>query len=240
VKSSDRAANRPNLTRAQPLSHTPTPLARATLHTPTQGEKSARALDLTRHLISFNSADYTAWQWRWRCVRELGNDLAEERQLTECVGALFWEGGRRGGFGGKPARDLGVGFVAAHAGLWVCPPPDAGRLPTSLSPTTYRPSSPSSCHATPTHRRVADDSTKNYQLWNHRAKIAAALGPSGAAGELEFAAQALRADEKNYHAWAHRQVGRRLAWGAVGVGACWGWVLRVGLVGSARWFVGRG
>jgi hypothetical protein len=56
-------------------------------------------------------------------------------------------------------------------------------------------------------RAVARDSAKNYQLWNHRAKVAAALGPGGAAGELAFAARFLDADEKNYHAWAHRQVG---------------------------------
>jgi hypothetical protein len=48
-----------------------------------QGEKSARALDLTRHLIAFNSADYTAWEWRWECVVALGGDLAEESALTE-------------------------------------------------------------------------------------------------------------------------------------------------------------
>jgi hypothetical protein len=48
-----------------------------------QGEMSARVLDLTRHLIAFNGADYTAWQWRWRCVVEMGADLAEEQQLTE-------------------------------------------------------------------------------------------------------------------------------------------------------------
>lgn len=47
------------------------------------GEKSARALDLTRAVISYNSADYTAWEWRWRCVVALGTDLEEERQLTQ-------------------------------------------------------------------------------------------------------------------------------------------------------------
>lgn len=53
---------------------------------------------------------------------------------------------------------------------------------------------------------MGEESAKNYQLWNHRAKIAAARGPAAAAGELAFAARALGADEKNYHAWAHRQV----------------------------------
>ena len=37
-------------------------------------------------------------------------------------------------------------------------------------------------------RRVAEDSIKNYQLWNHRRKIALALGPEAAAQELQFCA----------------------------------------------------
>lgn len=65
---------------------------------------------------------------------------------------------------------------------------------------------------------------KNYQLWNHRAKIIAeAVGEGGggagggsdgtskaaaikrvAEGELSFASAALAADAKNYHAWSHR------------------------------------
>lgn len=54
--------------------------------------------------------------------------------------------------------------------------------------------------------QVAEDSIKNYQLWNHRRKIALALGPAAAEQELQFCAEALDADSKNYHAWAHRQV----------------------------------
>jgi hypothetical protein len=46
---------------------------------------------------------------------------------------------------------------------------------------------------------------KNYQLWNHRRKCALALGPVAADRELSVADQALAEDEKNYHAWAHRQ-----------------------------------
>ena len=68
-------------------------------------------------------------------------------------------------------------------------------------------------------RRVAQDSAKNYQLWNHRAKLAVARGAGGAAEELAFAAAAIDLDEKNYHAWAHRQVGprsNRLRLGACG------------------------
>lgn len=37
-------------------------------------------------------------------------------------------------------------------------------------------------------RRIAEDSIKNYQLWNHRRKIALALGPAAAEAELQFCA----------------------------------------------------
>lgn len=62
---------------------TPHALVAARRTTRAQGEKSARALELTRHLISFNGADYTAWQWRWQCVQALGGDVDEEMALTE-------------------------------------------------------------------------------------------------------------------------------------------------------------
>ncbi len=55
------------------------------------------------------------------------------------------------------------------------------------------------------HRRIAQENVKNYQLWNHRRKLAAAQGLSAAARELAFAHSAIEEDSKNYHAWAHRQ-----------------------------------
>ncbi len=61
-------------------------------------------------------------------------------------------------------------------------------------------------------RRVATSSPKNYQLWNHRRKLAAycveCMGKdvSGVlATELEFTTACLEVDAKNYHAWGHRQ-----------------------------------
>lgn len=41
-------------------------------------------------------------------------------------------------------------------------------------------------------RQVAEDSIKNYQLWNHRRKIALALGPAAAEQELQFCTGELR------------------------------------------------
>eukprot|EP00878_Enallax_costatus_P012747 GHUV01013311.1.p1 GENE.GHUV01013311.1~~GHUV01013311.1.p1 ORF type:complete len:222 (+),score=64.47 GHUV01013311.1:601-1266(+) len=55
-------------------------------------------------------------------------------------------------------------------------------------------------------KQVADESAKNYQLWNHRRKLAKALGADSTEAELRFCTDAVDADSKNYHAWAHRQV----------------------------------
>jgi len=54
----------------------------------------------------------------------------------------------------------------------------------------------------------AEENAKNYQLWNHRRLVAAALGArdgrAAGAREDSFTAAVLADDAKNYHAWAHR------------------------------------
>jgi hypothetical protein len=41
-------------------------------------------------------------------------------------------------------------------------------------------------------RRIASDSAKNYQLWNHQRKLAKALGGDATQRELDFCKSALR------------------------------------------------
>lgn len=53
---------------------------------------------------------------------------------------------------------------------------------------------------------IAQHSGKNYQLWNHRRRLAMQMGRQNAKRELEFASSFLEVDQKNYHIWAHRQV----------------------------------
>lgn len=52
---------------------------------------------------------------------------------------------------------------------------------------------------------VATENPKNYQLWNHKRKVALKRGESHLRDELDFASACLEHDAKNYHAWAHRQ-----------------------------------
>lgn len=48
-----------------------------------QGEKSERVLELTADMISSNSADYTAWKYRWDTLTALKSDLQRECTFTE-------------------------------------------------------------------------------------------------------------------------------------------------------------
>ena len=48
-----------------------------------RNETSVRALHLTADVIEHNSANYTAWYYRRRCLKELGIDLEEERIFTD-------------------------------------------------------------------------------------------------------------------------------------------------------------
>lgn len=98
-----------------------------------------------------NAAEYSAWEWRWRCFVVLDAKAgAGQGKLVEMERSLM--------------------------------------------------------------RRVATASPKNYQLWNHRRKLAMYcaedLGKEAAvvlADELEFTRACLEVDAKNYHAWGHRQ-----------------------------------
>ena len=47
-----------------------------------QGEKTQRVLELTADVIAANSANYTAWQYRWQVLQELGADLTQEYEFT--------------------------------------------------------------------------------------------------------------------------------------------------------------
>ena len=99
-------------------------------------------------IVHVNSADYSAWAWRWKCFL----------YMSESGG-----------------RDL-----------------------------VY--------YEKEMMRSVVTANPKNYQLWNHRRKLAVYQGSSCLQEELSFTKGCLEFDAKNYHVWAHRQSLLRL-WG---------------------------
>ena len=42
------------------------------------GEKSERVLQLTQAILAINAANYTVWQYRRECLREMNSDLSAE------------------------------------------------------------------------------------------------------------------------------------------------------------------
>ncbi|KAK9864909.1 hypothetical protein WJX84_000659 [Apatococcus fuscideae] len=99
------------------------------------GETSHRALWISAEAIKLSSANYSAWDWHWRCWEACGHQAEPELQLMQ---------------------------------------------------------------------QIASDNPKNYQLWNFRRRFAVHRGAAYALEEMEFAADCLRVDAKNYHAWGHR------------------------------------
>lgn len=97
-------------------------------------------------IVHVNSADYSAWEWRWRCFLHMTREKSRE-------------------------------YIHYEKEMM---------------------------------RSVATSNPKNYQLWNHRRKLAVFQGSSCLKEELEFTAGCLEFDAKNYHAWAHRQALLRL------------------------------
>lgn len=108
----------------------------------THKEVSERMYHLSGSVIlHVNSADYSAWEWRWKCFVHMSD--SDERDF------VYYE------------KEM--------------------------------------------MRSVATANPKNYQLWNHRRKLAMFQGPSCLKEECTFTAACLEFDAKNYHAWAHRQ-----------------------------------
>jgi len=141
-----------------------------------QGEHSERVLQLTAELIESNSADYTAWQYRWETLMKLQADLTLEYQFTQYVAI--------------PCNHHMPLFKGQHT--------HAAAEATAYFPTALLIIALSSSGITVitgwgnvfccVSRRIAEESAKNYQLWNHRRKLANALGPSTAQLELQFCA----------------------------------------------------
>uniref|UniRef100_A0A061RT46 Protein farnesyltransferase/geranylgeranyltransferase type-1 subunit alpha n=1 Tax=Tetraselmis sp. GSL018 TaxID=582737 RepID=A0A061RT46_9CHLO len=140
------------------------------------GERSKRVLDLTEALIYVNSANYTAWDLRWKCLCQLVEDgdtdaFEREMEFMEDIAASnaknyqLWNHRRKCALAiGPDARETELEFTAA----------------------------------------VLEDDAKNYHAWSHRQAIVRAHGLWDE--EDAFTLELIGRDVYNNSAWNERMV----------------------------------
>eukprot|EP00928_Gymnodinium_smaydae_P054601 TRINITY_DN38348_c0_g1_i1.p1 TRINITY_DN38348_c0_g1~~TRINITY_DN38348_c0_g1_i1.p1 ORF type:complete len:334 (-),score=54.37 TRINITY_DN38348_c0_g1_i1:30-1031(-) len=152
-----------------------------------KGEYSQRALKLTGDVIEHNSANYTAWYYRRRCLEELGTDLNEEVEFTD-----------------KWSRDCPKNYQVWYHRRWLIgalaeqvraskPAEEAERTVKELARKELE------CHL---DCMQVNDDYKNYNGWSHRQFIVSKFDMWD--GELDFVEDLLRDDIRNNSAWNHR------------------------------------
>jgi protein farnesyltransferase/geranylgeranyltransferase type-1 subunit alpha len=152
------------------------------------GEFSERALEITQAVIQQNSANYTAWYYRRRCLKALSSDLCEEMNFTD-----------------KWARDCPKNYQVWYHRRWLitemaeefkrkAPSPEAAA--TEIKELAER--------ELEYHMDVMENNEdfKNYNGWSHRHFIAQKFNSWDK--ELDFVDELLRFDIRNNSAWNHR------------------------------------
>mmetsp|Transcript_132363 Transcript_132363/g.283045 ORF Transcript_132363/g.283045 Transcript_132363/m.283045 type:complete len:341 (-) Transcript_132363:74-1096(-) len=160
-------------------------------------EYSERALRLTADVIEHNSANYTAWYYRRRCLKELGSDLEIEL-----------------GFADKWARDCPKNYQVWYHRRW---------LITEMAEERQRKAESKEVadealnflaeRELDYHFDVmqVNDDYKNYNGWSHRQFIVQKFGLWSK--EMAFVEDLLRDDIRNNSAWNHRHtVVRNTCW----------------------------
>mmetsp|Transcript_85653 Transcript_85653/g.277429 ORF Transcript_85653/g.277429 Transcript_85653/m.277429 type:complete len:339 (-) Transcript_85653:179-1195(-) len=153
-----------------------------------RNEFSERALQLTADVIDHNSANYTAWYYRRRCLKELGADLVAEHIFTD-----------------KWSRDCPKNYQVWYHRRWL--------VTEMASELRSKSSSPEDAEAE--IRALAEreleyhldtmqvnDDYKNYNGWSHRQFIVHKFGLWDK--EMAFVTDLLRDDVRNNSAWNHR------------------------------------
>ncbi|CAE6936514.1 FTA [Symbiodinium sp. CCMP2456] len=161
-----------------------------------RNETSERALHLTADVIEHNSANYTAWYYRRRCLKDLGIDLEEERVFTD-----------------KWARDCPKNYQVWYHRRWLVSEMAArarAHTPGPEAEATIQQIAKTELDYHLECMRVNSD-YKNYNGWSHRQYILQHFNMWHE--ELPFVELLLEEDIRNNSAWNHRYtVVRNQSW----------------------------
>lgn len=138
-------------------------------------ERSERMLHLSGEIIlNLNSAHYTLWEWRWRCLEALG-EVEERREEEAALMQRVAKANPKNYQLWNYRRRFALAFGPAHAAAE---------------------------HQFTAELLAAD--AKNYHAWAHRQALVRAWGGRLWLQELTFAEQLLRKDVRNNSAWNQR------------------------------------
>lgn len=154
-----------------------------------RNEFSHRALRLTADVIEQNSANYTVWYYRRRCLKELNSDLQAE--LLE--------------FTDKWARDCPKNYQVWYHRRWlIMEMADDIRASSKSQEEKDAEIKQLGDRELEYHTDVmqVNDDFKNYNGWSHRQFIVSKFGMWGK--EMNFVEDLLRDDVRNNSAWNHR------------------------------------
>lgn len=152
-----------------------------------KNETSKRALQLTADVIQHNSANYTAWYYRRRCLKDLAIELDDERIFTD-----------------KWARDCSKNYQVWYHRRWLISEISA-RKRAELSPEEAEKAIQSMAREELQYHldcMQVNNDYKNYNGWSHRQFILQQFKLWHE--ELPFVEQLLREDIRNNSAWNHR------------------------------------
>ena len=141
------------------------------------GEKSKRCVKLTQDVIRHNSANYTAWYWRRKCLENMNHDDWSNSEIEFTNGWAI-----------RSPKNYQVWFhrrwLVEHLKDYVVDLEDSELQYLS---------------------KVLDCDSKNYNAWAHRFFITTLFGSSASPRELEFTEYMLNDDVLNNSAWSYRR-----------------------------------
>lgn len=148
-------------------------------------EFSDRALQLTGDVIEHNSANYTAWYYRRKCLKAISADLSKELEFTD-----------------KWARDAPKNYQVWYHRRWLITEiADALRARGPESAEEVRAMGERELEYHLDVMQVNDD-YKNYNGWSHRQFIVHKFGLWEL--EMSFVEDLIQDDIRNNSAWNHR------------------------------------